>query len=271
MTPGRGEGAGHHAAAFSVELTFHGDLGFFLRPARPAGAVRRVLKERTSVKDIIEACGVPHPEVDLIFCNDAFLDFSHVLDKNNALDIYPVGFSKDISESEHLQIRDINRFVADVHLGQLARHLRLLGIDILAPRECGDRQLLALMEQENRALLTRDRRLLMHSVVRHGFYPRSQNPGDQTLEVLRRFNLASRLAPFTRCLQCNDLLEPADRADVWDQLEPLTRKYYHEFRRCRGCGRVYWRGSHFDKLVRRVEGFRGQLPANEPGRTSPHA
>jgi uncharacterized protein with PIN domain len=99
----------------------------------------------------------------------------------------------------------------------------------------------------------------MHAAVRYGYYLRSQDPLEQTVEVLRRFNLGPALAPFSRCLRCNALLQPAKKADVFDQLEPLTRIYYEQFRRCRGCGQVYWSGSHFDKLRARVEEIRAVL------------
>ena len=115
------------------------------------------------------------------------------------------------------------------------------------------------MTAENRALLTRDRRLLMHRIVQDGYYLRSQNALDQTLEVLRRFDLLDEVAPFSRCLRCNSPLQPAPKADVLDRLEPLTKIYYEEFRRCTGCDQVYWRGSHFDKLQRRVEEVRARL------------
>jgi uncharacterized protein len=99
----------------------------------------------------------------------------------------------------------------------------------------------------------------MHAAVRHGYYLRSQDALEQTVEVLRRFDLAPTLAPFSRWLRCNARLEPAKKADVFERLEPLTRIYYEQFRRCRGCGQVYWSGSHFDKLRARVEEVRARL------------
>jgi hypothetical protein len=96
----------------------------------------------------------------------------------------------------------------------------------------------------------------MHAAVRHGYYLRSQDPLEQTAEVLRRFNIGSTLVPFSRCLRCNGLLQPAKKAEIADQLEPLTSIHYEQFRRCRGCGQIYWSGSHFDKLRARIEEIR---------------
>jgi uncharacterized protein with PIN domain len=112
------------------------------------------------------------------------------------------------------------------------------------------------MDRENRALLTRDRRLLMHAVVTTGYCPRSQDPEEQTLEVIRRFNLLGLIAPFTRSLRCNAPLQQITKADIIEELEPLTKMYYEQFQRCTGCAQIYWPGSHFPKLQKRLEKIR---------------
>ena len=243
---------------FAIRLTFHGDLSFFLKAK--AFKIERQLSERTSIKDVIEACGVPHTEVDLILVNGEPVDFGAILTQDVAVDVYPPNETRSLLFPEdRLQVRHIEKFVADGHLGKLVRDLRLLGIDVTCDPAAEDRQLVKMVSDEDRALLTRDRRLLMYAAVRHGYYLRSQDPLEQTVEVLRRFNLGPALMPFSRCLRCNALLQPAKKAEVLDQLEPLTRIYYEQFRRCRGCGQVYWSGSHFDKLRARVEEVRATL------------
>jgi len=244
--------------SFAIRLTFHGDLSFFLKAK--ASRIERELSEKTSIKDVIEACGVPHTEVDLILVNGEPVDFAAILTQDVAIDVYPPDeIRSPVFPEDRLQVRHIEKFVADGHLGKLVRDLRLLGIDVICDPAAEDRQLVTTSRDEDRVLLTRDRRLLMHAAVRHGYYLRSQNPLEQTIEVLRRFDLGSRLTPFSRCLRCNALLEPAKKAEVFDQLEPLTRIYYEQFRRCLGCGQVYWSGSHFDKLRARVEEIRAVL------------
>jgi len=142
------------------------------------------------------------------------------------------------------------------HLGTLTRNLRLLGFDVAYDPNAEDRQLLCTMKRENRALLTRDRRLLMHAVVRTGYSPRSQNADEQTVEVIRRFDLLGSLAPFTRCVRCNAPLRMVSKTDIIERLEPLTKIYYEQFRRCTGCGQIYWPGSHFSKRQKRIEQIR---------------
>ena len=99
----------------------------------------------------------------------------------------------------------------------------------------------------------------MHKIVRHGYCPRSHDPDEQIIEVLRRFDLVELIAPYTRCLQCNGLLEGVDKADVLEELEPLTKIHYQDFRRCIACRKIYWSGSHFEKLEARLEKIRARL------------
>jgi uncharacterized protein len=240
---------------FRVRLHFRGDLSVFLKVDAADNVVERDLNEPASVKDVIEACGVPHPEVDRILVDGEPVGFAHILRNNCSIDIYPVVFTDGPVAGEALQPRYADRFVADGHLGKLTRNLRLLGFDVAYDNRAHDPDLLELMEREARALLTRDRRLLMHSIVRLGYCPRSDDPSEQTLEVIRRFDLAEKIKPFTRCLQCNGTLQPVDKAEILEQLEPLTRIYYDEFRRCTGCAKIFWRGSHFSKLEGFLERF----------------
>ena len=249
---------------FKIRLKFHGDLPFFLGTKTRRETVERALREKTSVKDVIESCGVPHPEVDLILVDGQPLDFHHTLRTDADVDVYPVGSSCTHFEKHRLQVSHITHFIVDGHLGTLTRNLRLLGFDIAYDRKAHDQQLLSVMESENRALLTRDRRLLMHAVVQTGYSPRSQNAHEQTIEVVRRFDLFDLIAPFTRCLRCNASLQKVAKADVIEKLEPLTKIYYEEFRRCIGCGQIYWAGSHFSKLQERLEEIRAQFRGAKP-------
>jgi uncharacterized protein with PIN domain len=241
---------------FPVVIAFHGDLGFFLkrqeRSVQPPSIVTRILNRKTSVKDVIEACGVPHPEVDLILAGGEPVDFSTHVETATKLVVCPVSDDGPFP-SARLQARNVRAFVADGHLGKLVRDLRLLGIDVSYRPEADDRELLATAVRENRALLTRDRPLLMHRILSSGYYPRSQFSLEQTIEVVRRFGLAQALAPFTRCLRCNGKLAVTSKNAVIDHLEPLTRLYYDDFQQCLNCGQTYWRGSHLQKLEKRVK------------------
>jgi len=244
---------------FSVRLNLHGDLDFFL-PTRIRGkSIERSLTEKTSIKDVIESCGVPHPEVGLILLKGKALDFGYGVTRDAEIDVYPPRIGYPHFEKKALQVAIVRRFVADGHLGRLTRTLRLLGFDVAYDCRADDRQLLTIMEADSRALLTRDRRLLMHGVVKTGYCPRSQDPDEQTIEVIRRFDLCDLIAPFTRCLRCNAVLQQVAKKDIVEKLEPLTKIYYKQFRRCTGCGQIYWSGSHFTKLHKRLDQIRARL------------
>ena len=243
---------------FKVRLRFHGDLNVFLGSKTGDAVIERQLAEKTSIKDIIESCGIPHPEVDLILVDEEPVGFDRTLANEAKVDAFTVENRGTDYAEERLQTIGITRFVTDGHLGSLSRNLRLLGFDVAYCQNADDRQLLEVMARENRALLTRDRRLLMHAIVQHGYWPRSQNADEQAIEVVRRFDLSELIAPFTRCLRCNALLEEATKAEIVDKLEPLTKIYYHQFRRCPDCKQIYWRGSHFPKLQKRIEEIRSR-------------
>jgi uncharacterized protein len=244
---------------FTIRLNFFGDLGLFLGSKFRSQPVERRLNERTSIKDVIESCGVPHPEVDAILVNGQAVGFDHTLVSDAEVKVFPVASRDPIGTEKHLQETEVIRFVADGHLGKLTRNLRLLGFDVAYSGRADDRELLDIMARENRALLTRDRRLLMHSIVQHGYYPRSQNADEQTVEVLRRFDLVKMIAQFTRCLRCNAQLQDAAKTDVIEELKPLTKLYYDEFRRCPACKQIYWSGSHFAKMQKTIEDIRSKV------------
>ena len=243
---------------FKVRLRFHGDLNVFLGSKAGHAGIERLLAEKTSIKDIIESCGVPHPEVDFILVDDQSVGFDHTVTDDAKVEVLPVENRATARTEKRLQTVGIARFVADGHLGSLTCNLRLLGFDVAYLKGADDSQLLAVMARENRALLTRDRRLLMHAIVQHGYWPRSQNADEQTIEVIRRFDLSELIAPFTRCLRCNAPLEAVAKADIIDKLEPLTKIYYDQFRGCPDCKQIYWPGSHFPKLQKRIEEIRSR-------------
>jgi uncharacterized protein with PIN domain len=189
----------------------------------------------------------------LILVNGEAVGFDYGVMSDAEIEVHGFQTSYPFSDEKQLQHTVIMRFAADGHLGKMTRNLRLLGFDVAYDPQAHDDQLLDVMTREQRALLTRDRRLLMQAIVKTGYCPRSQNAAEQTIEIIRRFRLADSIAPFTRCLRCNALLQTVSKGDIIERLEPLTKRYYEEFRRCTGCGQIYWAGSHFSKLQKRVE------------------
>lgn len=254
----------------TVSLRLHGDLNDFLPPRVRDHELRRSVVGRPGAKDLLEAVGVPHPEVGRLTINGHPASLSDRVGDGDRVEAWPwegVGAfpdrpdgvppkaSRADREGHGIALVQQPRFVLDGHLGRLAAYLRMLGFDAWYRRDADDRELAALAA-EGRILLTRDRDLLKRSAVRLGAYLRSDRPTDQILEVVRRFAPPETWQPFGRCLRCNARLEPVAKARILHRLPPLTRILYDEFRRCPNCDALYWSGSHHVRMSRFIEDLR---------------
>ena len=241
-----------------AEVRFYAELTDFLPPDGKSGSVVHIFDVPGSVKDVIESHGVPHTEVELVLVNGESVDFSHRVTDGDLVSVYPVFEALDVSPLVRLRpqpMRD-TRFVLDGHLGKLARYLRLLGFDTRYTNDPTDAELVAVSVNEHRILLTRDVGLLKHGSVTHGCFVRATDSLDQVVEIVRRFHLSRRLAPFTRCMACNGPLTSVEKSAVAERLPPETRRHKEGFRVCQDCGKIYWRGSHQARLERIVAAAR---------------
>jgi hypothetical protein len=190
--------------------------------------------------------------------------FSYRVNDGDRISVFPVFESFDITPIVKVRPEPLRsvRFVADNHLGRLARFLRLLGLDTLYDRDWSDPELVRISTSDQRILLTRDVDVLKHGSVTHGYYIRAIDPRDQVTEVVRRFHLGRHLTPFTRCMACNGELIPVAKEDIVHQLPPETRLHVDIFRECSSCGKVYWRGAHHRDLSRIVAEARQADPVS---------
>jgi uncharacterized protein with PIN domain len=235
-----------------VILRFYGELNDFLPANLRQRTIRRLLDGTPAVKDLIESCGVPHTEVDLILINGEAVGFSRGVAPDDRVTIYPRFRSLELPAGMGLQPAPapVPRFALDIHLGRLASYLRLAGFDVAYRNDFADADLASLSRRDDRTLLTRDRELLKRSIVSRGYFVRETNPRRQLAEVVRRFDLARQMAPFTRCALCNALLASVPREAVANELPPRVKSRLDSFLRCTGCGRVYWDGTHVDQIRR---------------------
>ena len=208
-----------------------------------------------SIKDPIEAIGVPHTEVDLIVVNGSSVRFDYRLKNKDYVSVYPVFESIDISPIVKLRDEPLRKsaFILDVHLGKLAKLLRMLGFDVVYENDYDDPEIVRQSLKEKRIIITRDRRLLHSKAVTHGYCIRSTNPEEQLREVLNRFDRYSQIRPFYRCMICNNKIKGIEKSTILNRLEPKTILYYDEFFTCEGCNRIYWKGSHHIKLRERLD------------------
>jgi uncharacterized protein with PIN domain len=211
----------------------------FLLPGRlrSRDAVDAAVDGTSTVGHAVEALGVPLTEVGYLIVAGVPVLPRRRLRAGDVVDVRPV---------DRPQRLDDERFLLDVHLGALARRMRLLGLDTAYSPAADDPELMERAAGEGRVLLTKDRGLLRRHALPAGAYVRGDRPDGQLADVLDRF--APRLAPWTRCPVCNGLLVAATLEEVRNRLEPGTRRSYTAFSRCPGCGRVYWRGAHARRL-----------------------
>ena len=240
---------------------FYEELNDFLPSYKRKTSFSYSFKGNPSVKHVIEELGVPHVEVDMILVNGISVDFSYRLKKGDQVSVYPVFESFDISNVQRLRAKPLRnlKFILDVHLGRLSKYLRLLGFDTLFEKDLNDSQIINISLSQHRIILTRDRGLLKTGTVTHGYWIRSSKPTGQLKEIMNRFNLKSSLIPFSRCLECNGILDEVSKREIMELLLPKTRDFYSEFKKCRTCGKVYWEGSHYEKMknfIQTVTGFK---------------
>lgn len=232
-------------------IRFYEELNFFLHPQFKKQEFTAALYRDQSIKDLIESLGVPHTEVDLILVNGESVDFSYRPEEGDRISVYPVFESFNIKSITKLRpepLRDLI-FILDVHLGKLTNKLRMLGFDCLYHNDFKDDQIAKISNLENRIVLTRDRGLLKRSIITRGYILRSDDPDIQLKEVIIRFDLKPLFDPLTRCMSCNGTLISVDKKKVLSELEPKTIKYFKDFKRCDSCGKLYWKGSHYESMI----------------------
>src|SRR5215813_3221058 len=220
-------------------LRFDEDLWFFLAPRNRLPGVLVSCDGTSTAGHLVEALGVPLTEVGSLVVRGRPVAPSYRPAAGDVVDVRPV------ARPQRLPLAP-PRFLLDVHLGALARRLRLVGVDSAYSNDAGDDELIAAANEQNRVLLTQDRGLLRRRSLRLGGYVRGARPDHQLRDVLERFE--PPLAPWTICTACNGRLVAVEKAEVEQLLQPGTRRTYQAFARCPACGQVYWRGAHTRRL-----------------------
>jgi hypothetical protein len=233
---------------------FYEELNDFLAPERRRREFSAPCAQSATTKHMIEALGVPHTEVELILVNGVSVGFDRLLDDGDRVAVYPKFESFDVTPL--LRVREqplrTTRFVADAHLGGIARMLRMAGFDTLYDNRYRDREIADLAGREGRIVLTRDRELLKLRCITHGCYVHALVPAQQFAEIVDRLDLARSVRPFSLCLECNAPLQAVDKVPVLERLPPSVRDAHERFSTCTVCGRIYWEGSHWRRMRERL-------------------
>lgn len=252
----------HAPPSHTAEFRFYAELNDFLAPGLRGHAFDWAFRDRPSVRDTIQAIGVPHTEVDLVLVDGRSVDFGHRLAGGERVAVYPVFERLDISRAVRLRPAPLrtSRFILDVHLGKLARFLRMLGFDTRWDRDRADAEIIDIALEEARIILTRDLGILKQRRVTHGYWLRSTDAERQLLETVTALDLWTQFRPFTRCMQCNGPVEDVGRNTVSGVVPKRILERHALFRRCRGCGKIYWRGTHHRRMAALIAWLEGHGP-----------
>jgi uncharacterized protein with PIN domain/sulfur carrier protein ThiS len=218
---------------------FDSQLSVFLDRAKRGEAFEYDCARAATLKNAIEALGVPHTEVGALRVNGEPATLQRIVREGDYVEVETTKSGSD---------PDL-RFVADAHLGGLARFLRMLGFDTLYCNAFSDDEIRRLAETEGRIVLTRDRELLKCREIARGAYVRALKPEAQLSEVTLRYGLEAQARPFSLCLACNLPLQPVERSAVAARVPPAVLELHEHFVRCPGCNGVFWPGSHYRRML----------------------
>ncbi len=221
-----------------ARFNFDGVLAGLLLARRAEVSFSYACARAATLKNAIEALGVPHTEIGMLRVNDREATLDRIVREGDLIEVHARGAEPPPDHG----------FVADAHLGGLARFLRMLGYDTAHRNDLDDIEIRRLANDERRTVLTRDRELLKCRDIARGCFVRALKAEDQLREVARRYRLEECARPFSRCLHCNLPLVAIDKASVIDRLPERVSEIHERFLRCPGCERIFWEGTHYQRM-----------------------
>ncbi|MGB3224385.1 MAG: Mut7-C RNAse domain-containing protein [Desulforhopalus sp.] len=246
-------------------LEFHGDiLDLLNRVPERGNTVIHELFRRASIKDILESLGVPHTEVGKIILDGVEQGFEKIAENEDHFEIFPLSPALPPTIATVLRpdpLKNCCLFLVDINVGRLSGLLRMVGCDAENVDKANtSRAIVAKAVQYGRILLTRNKDLLKHRELVYGRLVRNQDPDLQLREIINLYNLENIIEPYTRCISCNSLLADVKKEEIIDRLLPLTKRYFNHFKICTDCRKIYWQGSHHDKMKKKLEIIVGKNP-----------
>jgi uncharacterized protein len=234
-----------------LKIVFSEGLQDLLRHGIKGDPIVYHLQRRASIKDIIESLGIPHTEIGALQAADQNVDFGFIPEPGQTVRVSEVAAPFDVTRASMLRPEPLPavRFVVDVNVGRLAALLRLTGFDAAYENRLPDSEIADRAHREKRIVLSKDRALLKRNKIVFGRLVRAAQPEKQLIETLKFFGLTGPFRLFSRCLLCNQILQPIAKAAIEHRLEPKTKLYFNTFKTCPACKRIYWRGSHCDAMA----------------------
>lgn len=238
---------------------FYEELNDFLPSQRRKRDFQVGFKGRESVKDMIEALGVPHTEVDLILVNGKSVDFGCIIRHKDRISVYPLFESLDIRDVTRLREIPLRqtRFIADINIRDIVKYMRALGLDVYYDSSLSPREIIRISKSKNRTILTKSRKLLKFKDVTHGVFIRPGTTVEQIRRVIDYLSLSEVIEPFSRCLRCNQPLVRVSKESILERIPPKAREFYDEYSYCKTCDKIYWKGTHYTKIKKVVDEILG--------------
>ncbi len=253
----------HPAGAdlLTAHFRFHHELNDFIAWPNREREFNCPFPPNATAKHMIEALGVPHTEVALVFIDGKEVNMGQRLQPGDRVCVYPLGYPMGPAPAARAPGHEPGQlqFVADAHLGGLARLLRMAGFDTLYDNAYQDSQIAQLSRERGRIVLSRDRDLLKRRDVVRGCYVRTCKPDEQIKELAARYGLAERMRPLALCLCCNVELVDVDGESIQQRVPPAVKARIQRFKTCPGCLRIYWEGTHWRQMRRMLDDL---LPAS---------
>lgn len=212
----------------------------------------------SNLKNAILSMGVPPEKIDLILVNQQSKGFDYLLHDGDQISVFPTFELFNISGISQIREKPLQnpKFICDVHLGRLCKYLRMLGWDTLYSNQYTPEEMVAISRQENRIILSRNYKLTRDREVTHSYWIRSANPLEQISDLTDKLDLTTGADQLTRCLNCNDKLLAIEKQEILERLQPLTMKYHTEFLWCATCNQIYWKGTHFENMLKFIHQLR---------------
>ncbi len=238
----------------SCRIRFYGDLKDLSIHDRKK-SFEIIFQGSPGIKDIVEAEGIPHTEVGLLLVNGSPAVWKYRLKNGDHAAVFPFFKNLDIGSFNKVITPDYpaGRFVIDNHLGRLCKYLRILGFDAVFNPAWSDEEIISISNREKRIILTRDRGILKNGRTLFGCLIRSVNPEEQVRQVIDRFDLYNSFALMTRCLKCNGDIISVPAESVMSGIGENTKKFFRDFYRCSSCGQIYWKGSHYENMMKSID------------------
>jgi len=236
---------------------FYEELNVFLPKHRRKTDFEAPFIGKRSIKDMIEAFGVPHTEIDLILVNGNSVDFNYILRDGDQVSVYPVFESLDITDVTRLRKIPLrrNKYIADINLGDIVKYMRVLGFDCFYDPLLTPREIIKISNTESRIILTRSKKLLKFKGVTHGIFLRPGTTPEQIRRIIDYLDIKNDIKPFSRCLVCNTRLKSVSKEKILNRIPPKTKEFRDEYVQCPSCDKIYWKGTHFvnmKKVVRQI-------------------